>query len=134
MKLIIVRGLPGSGKSTFCKSNFDCLHVEADMFFMQDDEYNFNRSRLGIAHSNCLKMATNVLKSGSDVVVANTFTTTKEMQPYINLARSYRAELKVYCLKNKYESIHNVPTEVIERMEERFEDYSGEVVIRSEEN
>jgi len=40
-KLILVRGLPGSGKSTFAKT-FGCLHVEADMFYIVGGKYRFD--------------------------------------------------------------------------------------------
>jgi adenylate kinase family enzyme len=37
-RLIIIRGLPGSGKSTFAKSYFNgYIHLEADMYFVQPD-------------------------------------------------------------------------------------------------
>ena len=39
-KLIIIRGLPGSGKSTFAKS-LNCTHFETDMYFT-DSEGNYN--------------------------------------------------------------------------------------------
>ena len=39
--LYIVRGIPGSGKSTFAKS-LGGTHFEADMFFMKDGEYKFD--------------------------------------------------------------------------------------------
>ncbi len=44
--LILIRGLPGSGKTTFAKelaSTFGVKHYEADMFFEVDGVYKFNR-------------------------------------------------------------------------------------------
>ena len=40
-ELFLLRGLPGSGKSTLAKS-LGGKHIEADMFFMIDGEYQFN--------------------------------------------------------------------------------------------
>ena len=39
--LYIVRGVPGSGKSTFAKS-IGGIHIEADQFFMENGKYNFD--------------------------------------------------------------------------------------------
>ena len=47
-KLILLRGIPGSGKSTFAKSisNESTGHIESDMFFIKDGEYKFDGSRI----------------------------------------------------------------------------------------
>lgn len=52
--LRIVRGLPGSGKSTFAKK-FGVAHFEADMYHIQDDEYKWIGSRTKLAHEWCYK-------------------------------------------------------------------------------
>ena len=51
-QLILLRGLPGSGKSTFAKS-LGGIHIEADQYFMQDGEYKFDASQLKHAHNYC---------------------------------------------------------------------------------
>lgn len=73
--LYIVRGLPGSGKSTFAKS-LGGVNYEADMFFINENgEYNFDPSKLKDAHNWCRHKAMDSMKSGEPiVVVSNTFT------------------------------------------------------------
>ena len=44
-RLILVRGLPGSGKTTFAKS-LGIFHVEQDMRCMIDGEYKWSKDRV----------------------------------------------------------------------------------------
>jgi len=127
-KLILIRGLPGSGKSTMAKLyTDDYIHLEADMYFIQDDgSYGFNQALLSNAHSWCQETTKILLQNGRNVVVSNTFTTLKEMQFYLGLKVD---NLFVFRMTTHYGSIHNVPNEVIGRMKARFEDYPGEISI-----
>ena len=43
--LYIVRGVPGSGKTTYSKQ-LGIFHVEADMFHMKDGEYRWDPKRV----------------------------------------------------------------------------------------
>lgn len=128
MRLILVRGLPGSGKSTYAKS-LDILHLEADMFCMMDGEYKWDPKRIGYTHSMCLQMTKEALEAGCDVVVSNTFTTMKELKPYITLALTKGAEFSITRMEGEYGSVHNVPKETIEKMKLRFADIDGEETI-----
>ena len=55
--LYIVRGLPGSGKSTFAKQlvSHDFLVCEADKYFIDKEtgEYNFDFTKIKDAHKFC---------------------------------------------------------------------------------
>jgi hypothetical protein len=53
----------------------------------------------------------------------------KEMQPYIDMSKKTGSGLMVYRLNTQYESIHNVPSDVIEKMRNRFQDYKDECVV-----
>lgn len=130
-RLILVRGLPGSGKSTYAKNYFGGhIRLEADMYFIQPDgSYDWAADRLSKAHNWCFETTKIMLNNGYDVVVSNTFTTLKELNPYIEVASSNDIPFAVFRMTNEYTSIHNVPQIVIEKMRIRFEDYEKEVLV-----
>jgi predicted kinase len=130
-RLVLVRGLPGSGKSTYAKNYFGGhIHLEADMYFVQSDgSYDWTADRLGKAHSWCFETTKIMLNNGYDVVVSNTFTMLKELNPYIELADCNDIQCAVFRMASEYNSIHNVPQVVIEKMRSRFEDYEEEVIF-----
>jgi predicted kinase len=121
MTLYLIRGLPGSGKSTYAKS-LGCLHVEADMFFMRDGIYDFRLSSLKEAHAWCLMTTRMAIENGMDVAVSNTFTQLWEMKPYRDLAKAYATPCHIVECTGNYESVHNVPQHVIDKMKEHWEE------------
>jgi len=129
-KLTIVRGLPGSGKSTLAKS-IGVLHVEADMFHMQDGEYKWKGGRVKYGHQWCYDTVRHNLMY-VDVVVSNTFTQLWEMQKYLDLYDEVdypTFELEVIKCTGDYGTIYPVPQEAIDKMANRWEDYEGEVIV-----
>ncbi len=128
-KLIIIRGLPGSGKSTLARSylskNYN--YFEADMYFMRHDGvYDFNPKLLKNAHEWCFDKVTEGLHFYS-ICVSNTFTTYKEMKPYIDYAKEHGHEIEIITCTGEYQNIHNVPQETLKRMKDRFEPH--EVIL-----
>lgn len=126
MTLILIRGLPGSGKSTKAKELLDVGFVndwfEADMFFMDiNGEYRFDRDKIKDAHKWCQQMTKRSLKSGRSVVISNTFTRIWEMEAYIEVARFAKADVIVIECKGEYQNIHDVPEESLALMKERWE-------------
>ena len=89
-KLILIRGIPGSGKSTIAKEYIKegFHHLEADMYFVdQDGSYKWDGNKVRFAHEWCQNSTLELLESGKNVVVSNTFTTLKEMKPYIEISK-----------------------------------------------
>lgn len=117
-KLVLIRGLPGSGKSTMAKSLKNFVHLETDQFW--GPEYKFDVSKLGEAHVWCQDETRKWLKD-FDVVVSNTFTTKKELRPYFEIAKEFDITPNVYLAEGNFGSVHDVPEETIKRMETRFE-------------
>lgn len=126
--LYIVRGIPGSGKSTFAKS-LGGIHVEADQHFMIDGVYKFDGSQIKNAHNYCQGQTMAWMKVESDqidtskIVVSNTFTQEWEMESYFEMAKEYGYKVFTVIIENRHGGIneHNVPEEKIEQMRNRFE-------------
>jgi len=127
-KLILVRGIPGSGKSTYAKG-LGLNHFEADMYFERNGKYEFDPSQIKNAHEWCQREVRATLKKDEDVIVSNTFTQHWELKPYLDMAEELGVEVRVIRMTADYGNIHGVPETVIETMKERFEDFPGEEVI-----
>lgn len=110
--VLIMRGLPGSGKSTLTQAlsahfntleNVVCDIVSADAYFMHGNEYRFVPSDIGNAHASCFRSFHRaMLKSDGDsrhfdrdvafgvkahiVIVDNTNVSRAEFTPYVMLA------------------------------------------------
>lgn len=124
MEMILIRGLPGTGKSTIAKEQYpDHVHLEADMFFERDGEYKFDSFKLRDAHRWCRESAREALEQGESVVVANTFVQVREAQPYMDMAEEFGAILKIVVADGDFKNIHEVPKSVTENMKERWEEF-----------
>lgn len=125
--LYLIRGVPGSGKTTFAKFLFYSRVVdrvfEADQFFIDaEGEYNFNASKLGEAHIYCQGNTRNALKEGWNVAVSNTSTTEKEVETYRKIAEECGANFVSIILENRHGGVnqHAVPEDKIQQMKNRF--------------
>jgi predicted kinase len=125
--LVLIRGLPGSGKSTMAKNMEPTHHFEADMYFMDSaGNYNYDGSKIKDAHEWCFNSTKDALiqsiGTSSIVVVSNTFVKHWEMSRYIELAKELSVPITVWVAKGKYENVHSVPEEVINRMAESWQE------------
>lgn len=129
--LILLRGLPGSGKSSLGEVILHCPGsntpdvLSADNFFIDDKgNYNFDATKLKHAHNDCqLKCAERMKLEISRIVVANTFTEKWEMDTYYEMAERYKYRVHTVVVENRHESknVHGVPDEKLEQMKNRFE-------------
>ena len=127
--IILVRGLPGAGKTTAAEQMNRPVCVAADDYFMADGEYRFAPTGLPQAHAWCLDQASQGLEAGLPVVVHNTFTERWEMEPYLATAANLGLTVGVVsvfdggCSDEQLaeRNTHGVPLEAIKSMRYRWE-------------
>ena len=125
-ELILLRGIPGSGKSTLANiiAGSDGDAFAADDYFDLFNNGEFNGALLRDAHDWCKDMAEEMMENDSSkVVIHNTFTTKKEMEPYFDLAKKHGYRVFCVVVENRHggTSVHEVPKETIKKMKNRFE-------------
>ena len=130
--LTLVRGVPGSGKSTFAKFIWsDYAICEADKFFYdKEGNYNFDASKLKQAHEWCRNEVETRMKDNGvnpqyypEIVVSNTFTQEWEMDEYFKLAEKYGYTVFTIIMENRHggKNTHGVPDDKLEQMKKRFQ-------------
>jgi len=143
MKVVILRGLPGSGKSHFAQilnNEVDGFVrvVSADDYFTTKGHYDFDPRKLSEAHAQCFKkylmhvIGTSELAWGEPIVsnsfdkemvliVDNTNINRWEISPYLQAAVAFKMPAVIYTVqcdtKRAYErNIHKVPERAFDIM------------------
>lgn len=129
-KLILLRGLPGSGKSSLAEflsmTLPSCVYFEADMARIDEAGiYKFNAKDMPKTHSWCIRQVESAMKEFEyqTLIVSNTFTENWEMRPYMDLACKYHYQIVTLIVENNHghKSIYNVPRDTMNAMKERFQ-------------
>jgi len=133
--LILIRGLPGCGKSTLAETLQPnaALRFAADDFFQTPGGWVFDYTRLAEAHEDCLSRVRQALSRAqpSDVlVVHNTFVKAEHLQPYVKLApmckghKWWVVDLFDQGLLDEdlaRQTVHQVPIHTIRKMRSMYE-------------
>jgi predicted kinase len=121
--LYIVRGIPGSGKSTFAKT-LGGIHIEADQYFVDlEGNYNFDGSKIKLAHNWCMIQTQKAMVDDEPkIVVSNTFTQEWEMETYFKLAEENGYKVFTIIVENRHGEVnqHGVPEDKLQMMKDRF--------------
>ena len=122
--LYIVRGVPGSGKTTLAKQ-LTANVFEADHYFYDNEgNYNFIPSEIKEAHKECQQFVGFAMESNiQKIAVSNTFTQEWEMEPYLELAKKHSYKVFTIVVENRHGGVnqHGVPEDKVEQMKNRFE-------------
>uniref|UniRef100_A0A8C6JKE0 Uncharacterized protein n=1 Tax=Melopsittacus undulatus TaxID=13146 RepID=A0A8C6JKE0_MELUD len=133
--LVLLRGVPGSGKSylarTLLEDNPGGVILSTDDYFYKHGQYQFDPNCLGEAHDWNRKRAKEAFEMRiSPIIIDNTNIQAWEMKPYVTLAQQFKYKVvfrepgtwwKFKPKELERRNIHGVSKEKIKRMLERYE-------------
>jgi len=123
--ILLLRGLPGNGKSSFAEflktyTHHTVICCADDFFTDEKGNYNFDATKLYLAHTKCQEKFKDALDSKLTnlIIVANTSTRQKDVNFYRDLAIEKGNRVFVITIENWHNGIdsHNVPKDTIENM------------------
>jgi len=113
----------GCGKTTFANLLGKAVCC-ADDYFIHNSEYKWVGKDIGKAHDWCQRKCRRFMKKRIDrIIIANTNTTVREMQPYMDLAKQFGYRTYSIIIENRHSniSIHSVPEITLDKMKTRFD-------------
>lgn len=133
MQVYLIRGIPGSGKTTHAKR---VLHsdvvIEDDDFFTRNGVYKFVEAELPEAQAFALKRFSLAIADRRNrdktISVCNTFSRRWEIAPYIEACKKAGVEFSVIRMDGTFENVHDIPEYKVHNMSRSIENVDGEVV------
>ncbi|KAI1238256.1 hypothetical protein IHE44_0012974, partial [Lamprotornis superbus] len=133
--LVLLRGVPGSGKSYLARNlledNPGGIILSTDDYFYKHGQYHYDPDCLGEAHDWNRKRAKEAFEMRiSPIIIDNTNIQAWEMKPYVILAQQFKYKVmfrepdtwwKFKPKELERRNIHGVSKEKIKRMLERYE-------------
>ncbi len=121
MKVVIMRGVQGSGKSSWVKNNYpDSIVCSADNFRYKKGIYVYKKEETALVHEQCLKLfATSIVQSPDrTLVVDNTNINVHDMSHYYKLAQAFERKIEIVLIMADPKmaakrNLHNVPEEAV---------------------
>lgn len=130
--LILMRGLPGSGKSTKAQS-FGLPVYSTDDFFMVNGEYVFDGKKLIENHNKNFQRSKRAMESGKSIVVDNCNLEYWEMKRYVKVAldEGFKIRFEVPDTKWRFNvkectrrCTKGIPEGVMKRLKDKWQPYA----------
>lgn len=128
-KVFIMRGLPGSGKTTWLARTWPHITVcSADFYCMQGGVYRWDPLHAAENHNKCLRRFLTFLTdaAGPELAVDNTNVRAWELAPYYRLAEAFGCDVQiVWCHAHPVlcaqRNVHGLPPSKVQDMAVSFE-------------
>jgi predicted kinase len=125
--LILLRGLPGSGKTSLAKElsengKYPVYSVD-DYFTDENGEYKFEFDKNHLAYKHCEERTRTAMQNKlQKIFLDNTFTLEWEIETYFKLAKEFDYKVYVVTVENRHhgKNIHGIPDEHIRKMAEKY--------------
>lgn len=128
VEVVIVRGLPGAGKTPFATEKFpNHVLIEPSQYYEQAGESADDPDQAKFAHLWCQKRLVEVVKEGKNAVVVSAFAKRWHIQTYIDklpLTPKIRVVLKKGEHPNPSENIKRA----IENQKQAWQDWTSEEI------
>lgn len=124
--LYLIRGIPGSGKTTFARKLLNAnivqaIHCADDYMLNAGGAYEFNPAMLTHCHEQCFQATSRALSQHKSVAVHNTFIKQWELERYHKLAASFDVSIVESVCQGRWPNTHGVPEEKVKSMCDSFE-------------
>lgn len=121
--LYIIRGIPGSGKSTLGELVADQAFSADEYMVDERGKYKFDPTRLKECHDYCFRSVVSAMKVGTQPILAvcNTFSQEWEYMRYIFVALAYGYDPIGVNVQGLHENIHGCPGDQVLNMHGRFQ-------------
>ena len=121
-RLQIIRGLPGSGKTTLALKRYPHLmRIETDMYFNRRGAYRFTKENNRNAVEWFHEEVENMCYAGLDFVVTGVLAAhTERLDEVIDTAYTLGYDVYIKTLTSQYSGIHGVPEKHFEGMKKSF--------------
>lgn len=127
--LILLRGLPGAGKSTLAQilseaNKYPVFSVDSYFTNKETGKYKFEYKENHLAYAFCEAATLEAMQELKEkIFIDNTFTLDWEIEPYFKLSKEFDYNIFVLTVENRHgnNNIHEISQEQLQKMANKYE-------------